>query len=158
MRRILIHKEKEVTDLHDAEAALSKSYPEIVEVIKTLIFSKDDVETTIFDGSTEKLVEVDILTKMNVLLLLSDLDISDKYISLLTSIYDFTKKNDDYKIVWIPIVEEWTLELQEKFETLRGKMSWYMVAKTSAPIAGIKYVKEDWEFDGKPMLVDGDRG
>ena len=34
---------------------------------------------------------------------------------------------DQYKIVWIAIVEQWTDELRKKFEMLRFKMPWYVV-------------------------------
>ncbi|XP_021822076.1 protein SIEVE ELEMENT OCCLUSION B-like [Prunus avium] len=126
---------------------------EIMEVMKTLIFFKDNVNTTILDGSTKKPVHIDVLRTTNVLLFISSLDISEDYISLLKTIYDFTKKSNEYKIVWVPVVEKWTTELQVKFETLRVKMPWYTVGQAGAHIAGIKYIKEDWNFHGKPMLV-----
>lgn len=101
-----------------------------------------------------KQVDIDVLRMTNVLLFISSLDISeDYYISLLKPIYDLTKKNKEYKIVWVPIVEKWTKELQVKFETQRVKMPWYTVGQADAHIAGIKYIKEDWNFNGKPMLV-----
>ncbi|BFG14031.1 hypothetical protein CerSpe_003050 [Prunus speciosa] len=126
---------------------------EIMEVMKTLIFFKDNVNTTILDGSTKKPVHIDVLRTTNVLLFISSLDISEDYISLLKTIYDFTKKSNEYKIVWVPVVEKWTTELQVKFETLRVQMPWYTVGQAGAHIAGIKYIKEDWNFHGKPMLV-----
>ncbi|XP_008224484.1 PREDICTED: protein SIEVE ELEMENT OCCLUSION B-like [Prunus mume] len=126
---------------------------EIMEVMKILIFFKHNVETTIFDGSTKKLVNIDILKTKNVLLFISSLEISEDYIARLKPIYDFTKENNEYKIVWIPIVEKWTEDLQPKFEALRAKMPWYTVGQADAHIAGIKYIKEDWNFNGKPMLV-----
>ncbi|XP_020410256.1 protein SIEVE ELEMENT OCCLUSION B [Prunus persica] len=126
---------------------------EIMEAIKTLIFFKDDMKTTIFDGFTKKLVQIDILRTKNVLLFISSLNISDGYISLLEPIHELTKKNDEYKIVWIPIAEEWHEQQQIKFQTLRDKMPWYTINQTNAHISGIKYVKEDWNFKGKPMLV-----
>ncbi|CAL8073292.1 unnamed protein product [Prunus armeniaca] len=126
---------------------------EIMEVMKTLIFFKDNVNTTILDGSTKKPVHIDILRTTNVLMFISSLDISEDYISLLKPIYDFTKKSNEYKIVWVPVVEKWTTELQVNFETLRVKMPWYTAGQAGAHIAGIKYIKEDWNFNGKPMLV-----
>ncbi|XP_016647183.1 PREDICTED: protein SIEVE ELEMENT OCCLUSION B-like [Prunus mume] len=126
---------------------------EVMEVIKTLIFSKGDAETTIFNGSTQKMVQVDILRTKNVLLFISSVDISEDYLSLLIPIHDSLNENDDYKIIWMPIAEEWTEELQVKFESLRVKMPWYTVGQISAQVAGIKYIKEDWNFKGKPMLV-----
>ncbi|CAL8989852.1 unnamed protein product [Prunus brigantina] len=126
---------------------------EIMEVMKILIFSEHHVETTIFDGSIKQLVRIDILRTKNVLLFISSLEISVDYIARLRTIYDFTKDNNEYEIVWIPIVEKWTEDLQHKFETLRAKMPWYTVGQAGALIAGIKYIKEDWNFNGKPMMV-----
>lgn len=86
------------------------------------------------------------------LLFISDLDISEDDISALKPIYDTIKKEDHYKIVWIPIVEQWTDELRKKFEILRSKMPWYVVQYFS-PIAGIKFIKTEWNFKGRPTLV-----
>ncbi|VVA41660.1 PREDICTED: SIEVE ELEMENT OCCLUSION B, partial [Prunus dulcis] len=111
---------------------------EIMEVFKALIFTKDNVQPLI-DGSTKQ---------MNVLLFISSLDISDDDISILKPIYEFTKKGNQHKIVWVPVVEHWTDDLRKKFETLRRKMPWYTV-QNPAPIAGIRFIKEEWNFKGK---------
>ncbi|CAL8989839.1 unnamed protein product [Prunus brigantina] len=142
--------------VEDAEAyrrirKIFRTPTEIKEVFKALIFSKDNVQPLI-DGSTKQTVDIDILRKKNILLFLSSLEITDDDISILKPIYEFTKKEDQHKIVWIPIVEQWTDELRKKFETLRIKMPWYTV-QISAPIAGIRFIKEEWNFKGKPTLV-----
>jgi hypothetical protein len=93
-----------------------------------------------------------VLKGKNVLLFISGLDISDDDISILRPIYDSIRKDDEYKIVWIPIVDQWTEHLQNKFEMVRSKMPWYVVQYFS-PIAGIKFVKEKWHFNGKPSVV-----
>nr|POF06212.1 protein sieve element occlusion b [Quercus suber] len=98
------------------------------------------------------LVNIDVLKKKNVLLFISSLDITEEDISILRPIHDTIKKEDQYKIVWIPIVEQWTEELQKKFEILRSKMPWYAVQYYS-PIAGIRFIKEKWHFKGKPTVV-----
>ena len=76
------------------------------------------------------------------LLVISSLEITDEEISILKPIYEATKNDNNYHIVWIPIVEQWTDELKKKFEVLRAEMPWYVVEYFS-PIAGIKYVKEE---------------
>ncbi|PON53339.1 Sieve element occlusion [Trema orientale] len=124
---------------------------EIVEILKALIFSKDNVQP-IIDGSTNKTVTIDVLKKKNVLLVISGLDITEEEISILRPIHEATKKDNQYHIVWIPIVEKWTDELEKKFEDLRTKMPWYVVHYFS-PIAGIKYIKEEWHYKGKPAVV-----
>ncbi|GMN74180.1 hypothetical protein TIFTF001_052329 [Ficus carica] len=124
---------------------------EIMEVFKALIFTKDNVQPLI-DGSTNKTVQIEVIRKRYVLLYITGLDISDDDISVLKPVYDATKKDDRYKIVWVPIVEQWTEEQRKKFEILRVKMPWYVVQYYS-PIAGLKFVKEEWEYKGKPTLV-----
>lgn len=58
----------------------------------------------------------------NVLLWFSGLNISEVDISILKSIYEEKSKEDQYKIVWIPIEEKWTDDMQKKFDMLRSKM------------------------------------
>ncbi|XP_059445369.1 protein SIEVE ELEMENT OCCLUSION B-like [Corylus avellana] len=125
---------------------------EIVEVFKGLIFAKDDKQS-LFDGSTKEMVSVDVLEKKNVLLFISGLNISSDDISTLISIYiGIRKKKDTFKIVWIPIVEQWTYQLRMKFEMLRSDMPWYIMQYFSL-VAGIKFIKEDWHFDNEPIIV-----
>lgn len=99
-----------------------------------------------------KQVSIEVLKRKNVLLFISSLDISDDDISMLKPIHDTIKKEDQYKIIWIPIVDEWTEDSKKKFEILRSKMPWYVVQYYS-PIAGIRFVKEKWNFTGKPSIV-----
>jgi hypothetical protein len=99
-----------------------------------------------------------MLKKKNVLLLISGLDISMNDISIMKSIYDGIlrrkgNESDTYKIVWIPVVEQWTDDgLQKKFEMLRSIMPWYTVQYFS-PLAGIKFIKEEWYFENEPIVV-----
>ncbi|KAE8007874.1 hypothetical protein FH972_004435 [Carpinus fangiana] len=125
---------------------------EIVEVMKGLIFAKDDKQS-LFDGSTKEMVRIDVLKKNNLLLFISSLNISSYVISTLIPIYiGIRKKKDKFKIVWIPIVEKWTDDLQIKFEMLQSDMPWYIVQYFS-PVAGIKFIKEEWHFDNEPIVV-----
>ncbi|KAK7837009.1 protein sieve element occlusion b [Quercus suber] len=89
----------------------------------------------------------------NVLLWISGLDISSVDISILNSIYEELSKEDQYKIVWIPIEEKWTDDMLKKFYMLRSKMpTWYIVHNYSFKL-GIKYIKERWQFKDKPIVV-----
>ncbi|KHN13158.1 protein SIEVE ELEMENT OCCLUSION B-like [Glycine soja] len=124
---------------------------EIMEVFKVLIFNKDAPQP-LFDGATKTKVDITVLKKKNVYLFISSLDITEEEISVLRPVYDSIKTNDQYKIVWIPIVEEWTEQLHKKFEVLKSKMPWYVV-QHSGTIAGYKYIKEEWHFKKKPMVV-----
>ncbi|KAK7344016.1 hypothetical protein VNO77_13214 [Canavalia gladiata] len=124
---------------------------EIMEVFKVLIFNMDAPQP-LFDGATKTTVDISVLKKKNVYLFISTLDITEEEISVLRPVYDSIRTNDQYKIVWIPIVEEWTEQLRKKFDVLKSKMSWYVVQHFGT-IAGYKYVKEEWHFKKKPMVV-----
>jgi len=60
------------------------------------------------------------------------------------------EKGDQYKIVWIPIVEQWTNNSRRKFEMLQSKMPWYIVQYFSA-VAAIKFIEE--RYDNKPIVL-----
>ncbi|XP_059445360.1 protein SIEVE ELEMENT OCCLUSION B-like [Corylus avellana] len=125
---------------------------EIVDFFKGLIFSKDDKQS-LFDGSTKEMVSVDMLKEKNILLFISSLNISSDDISTLIPIYIGIRKKDKFKIVWIPIVEQWTNYLRMQFEMLRSDMPWYIMQYFS-PVAGIKFIKEEWHFDNEPIVVE----
>jgi hypothetical protein len=93
-----------------------------------------------------------VLEKKNVLLLFSGLDISTFEISILKPINDGIRNDDKLKIVWIPIVEQWTDDLEKKFEKLRSQVVRYSV-RYSAPAGGIRFIEKKWKFDNKPILV-----
>lgn len=93
-----------------------------------------------------------MLGRKNVYLFISTLDITEEEISNLLPIYQSIKTNDQYKIVWIPMVEEWNDQLRKKFEILKTKMPWYVVEHFGS-MAGYKYIKEEWHFKKQPMVV-----
>ena len=99
-----------------------------------------------------KQVNIDVLRKKNVYVFFSGLDISEDDISILKPVYEATKKENQYTILWIPIVELWTEELKKKFEILRSQMPWFSL-QFFQPIAGIRFIKEEWQYKSKPMLV-----
>ncbi|PQP93897.1 protein SIEVE ELEMENT OCCLUSION B-like [Prunus yedoensis var. nudiflora] len=95
-------------------------------------------------------VDIDVLKWKNVFLFFSGLDISDGDISILRRLHDEgMKRQQMYKVVWIPVVEQWTPQLHKDFENLRSEMPWY-TAQCLLPILGIK---EKWHFKGKPILA-----
>ncbi|KAI4317946.1 hypothetical protein L6164_025767 [Bauhinia variegata] len=124
---------------------------EIMEVFKLLVFPVDAPQE-LFDGSSKTTVNIDVLKKKNLYLFISTLDITDEEIAVLRPVYDHIKTNNEYNIVWIPIVEEWNDTLGKKFEFLKAKMPWYVVQHFGS-IAGFKFIKEEWQFKKKPMVV-----
>ena len=47
------------------------------------------------------------------------------YINSQAHLWRNKQEGSTYKFVWIPIVEQWTHEMQNKFEMLRSTMPWY---------------------------------
>ena len=86
------------------------------------------------------------------LLFLSSLDVSDDDINVLNQIYDGIMEENKYCIVWIPIVETWTVELHNKFDLLKIKMPWYVVQDFSS-IFGIRFIMEEWQFKARSTFV-----
>ncbi|XP_048333944.2 LOW QUALITY PROTEIN: protein SIEVE ELEMENT OCCLUSION B [Ziziphus jujuba] len=149
----LVKCKKQIEELHNFTrlCILFRSCTAILPILKALVFPKDDLQP-IIDGSTKTTVAIDILRRKNVLLFISRLDISEEDINILKPIHEGIKNNNLYNIVWIPIVEQWTEELKKKFEILRSKMPWYVVQYFS-PIAGLRFIKQEWNFKGKPIVV-----
>lgn len=97
------------------------------------------------------------------LLLVSGFDISKEEIDTLGKIYQEaqTKGEAQYYVVWIPVVEKtttWDQETQQKFDQLISLMPWYVVPEPSKIKAEvIKYIKKEWHFENKMIVVPIDR-
>lgn len=137
------------------------SHQDNIKVLKALIRCKDD-PLPLSDGSTKQRVSIEVLRKKIVLLYITDLHhISDQEVVIFEQMYqesrqDSTRLESQYELVWIPIVEKgapWT-ETKQKFERLQSMMPWYSVYDPSLlEPASIRYIKEVWLFNTKPMLV-----
>lgn len=99
------------------------------------------------------------------LLLISDLDLSQDEIAILYSTYDMRLKHNGgydapYELVWIPIVDRivsWDEGHQKKFSDLLTLMPWHSVHSPQIiepPV--VKYIREKWNFDKKLILVSLD--
>ncbi|XP_076909019.1 protein SIEVE ELEMENT OCCLUSION B-like [Bidens hawaiensis] len=131
--------------------------------LKHLIYLKDD-QLPLYACFTKNRVSIDILKKKTVLLFISDLDLQEDELLVLDRIYQEARLNPSraeshYEVVWLPVVPNhrttpWTQENQSKFEALRNIMPWYSVFHPSLlDPAAIKYIKEVWHFNHKPLLV-----
>ncbi|XP_010248720.1 PREDICTED: protein SIEVE ELEMENT OCCLUSION B-like [Nelumbo nucifera] len=128
------------------------------KILKALIYAKDDLQL-LFDGTR---VGLDVLRRKNVLLLISDLDISRDELSILEQVYmesrqQPTRPESQFEVVWIPVVDRslpWDQYKQTDFERLQTSMPWYSVHHPSLiDPAVIRYIKEIWNFGKKPILV-----
>jgi len=107
-------------------------------------------------------VSIEVLRKKILLLYITDLHhISDQEVVIFEQMYqesrqDSTRLESQYELIWIPIVEKGTVwtKTKQKFEKLQSMMPWYSVYDPSLlEPASIRYIKEVWLFNTKPMLV-----
>ncbi|XP_035550958.1 protein SIEVE ELEMENT OCCLUSION A-like [Juglans regia] len=129
---------------------LPETPTKIVEAFKAMVGS------CIIHGSTKKLLSIDVLKNKNVLLFISDvMDISVEEISILKPIFcGIRDKDEPYKIVWIPIVEHWTDDMQAKFDMLQSKMPWYILQGFPPTVADIQIMKNEYcSLKNKPIVV-----
>ncbi|MBA0762182.1 hypothetical protein Gotri_024724 [Gossypium trilobum] len=100
---------------------------------------------------------INVLGRKHVLLLISDLSISQEEIRVLEDVYkERVSSGLNYEIIWLPIVDRttWSDYYREKFSTLQSIMSWYTVSQHVAiEPAVIKYIREEWGFVKKPIAV-----
>ncbi|KMT07600.1 hypothetical protein BVRB_6g147300 isoform B [Beta vulgaris subsp. vulgaris] len=132
-----------------------------MKILKILIYAKED-QLPLFDGSAKKRVSIDVMRRRNVLLLISDLDISHEELTILDQMYQESRQQasrmeSQYEVVWLPVIDRstpWTEQKQKQFEALQSMMLWHTVHHPSLlEPAVIRYIKEVWHFNKKPMLV-----
>ncbi|GAB2220445.1 hypothetical protein Drorol1_Dr00008096 [Drosera rotundifolia] len=132
-----------------------------IKILKALIYAKDDL-LPLFYGSTKKRVSINVLRRKNVLLLISDLDLSHDELSILDLMYQESRQypgrhESQYEVVWLPIVDRsipWNEALQKQFETMQSMMSWYSIHHPSLiDRAAVRYIRDVWRFNKRPLLV-----
>ncbi|KAL5829285.1 hypothetical protein ACOSQ3_018753 [Xanthoceras sorbifolium] len=132
-----------------------------MKVLRALIYAKDD-QLPLYESTNRRRVSLDVLRRKNVLLLISDLDVSNDELFILEQMYQEsrqhpTRTESQYEVVWMPIVDRttpWTEAKQQQFESLQNMMSWYSIHHPSmVDPAVIRYVKEFWHFNKRPVLV-----
>ncbi|XP_040999441.1 protein SIEVE ELEMENT OCCLUSION B-like [Juglans microcarpa x Juglans regia] len=115
-----------------------------------------ETPTKIVEAFKKALLSIDVLKNKNALLFISDvMDISVEEISILKPIfYGIRDRNEPYKIVWIPIVEHSTDDMQAKFEMLQSNMPWYILQRFPPTVADIQIVTNEYRsLKNKPIVV-----
>ena len=82
-----------------------------------------------------------------VLLLISDLNLSNEDLTTLTNIYlepEFKRKN--YEILWIPIVEKPNEKAKKQFDDLKSRMPWYSLNSMAISEVTLKVMKKEWSL------------
>ncbi|KAJ7979937.1 protein SIEVE ELEMENT OCCLUSION B-like [Quillaja saponaria] len=146
----------EVVNAYKNMVSVMQKPTEIAEVLRVLLFPPEVKRPQFYDGSAKELVDIDsaVRTK-DVLIFISILDEIEDEILCLKEVDDYLKasKNDhQYKILWVPIVDQWDEIQKRKFENLRLKMPWY-VADYFSYKPGQRYINDDWQFKKDPIVV-----
>ncbi|KAL2903442.1 Protein SIEVE ELEMENT OCCLUSION B [Bienertia sinuspersici] len=141
--------------------AFETAHLDNMKILRMLIYAKDD-QLPLYDCSAKKRVSTDVLRRRNVLLLISDLDISHEELSILDQMYQEsrqhpTRMESQYEVVWLPVIDRstpWNEQKQKQFESLQSLMPWYTMSHPSLIDPAVtRYIKEVWHFSKKPMLV-----
>ncbi|KAL9458281.1 hypothetical protein AB3S75_007198 [Citrus x aurantiifolia] len=140
---------------------LSMSHIDNRRSTRALSYPKDDL-LPLVNGATKTRVNLEVLRRKMVLLLISDLDISQEEVIILEQLYSEARQHQTrheslYEVVWLPIVDPdmpWTDNKQKQFQSLQLAMPWYTVYHPSViDRAVIPFIKEKWQFGKKPILV-----
>ncbi|WOL11313.1 hypothetical protein Cni_G20075 [Canna indica] len=129
-----------------------------MKILKTLIGPKDDLP--LMDGTAKKRVSVEVLRRKIVMLFISDLELTHEELFVLVQIYSDThqgKLERAYEVVWLPVVDRqgpWSPAKEETFNNLTTSMPWYYLHHPSLlDPAVVKYIREMWHFEKRPLLV-----
>nr|XP_023883205.1 protein SIEVE ELEMENT OCCLUSION B-like [Quercus suber]POF22718.1 protein sieve element occlusion b [Quercus suber] len=123
------------------------------EVLEKILIDPTNKMPPLIGGSTEKTVEISSLEGKSVFLFISGLHISSDDISSLEPFIDKTEKEEQYRIIWILFVKQWTEDLKKKFKTLGSKML-YVAMDYSLPISSQRYINQKWNFKfNEPLIV-----
>lgn len=96
---------------------------------------------------------LNVLKGKTVILFISNLDISVEEIKEIE--HQVGKPGRQYEIVWLPIFDkEVTPKEREEIGKKASLMKWYSLhfSLTLQPYV-VKYIKQDWQFEKKPMMV-----
>ncbi|KAA3457624.1 protein SIEVE ELEMENT OCCLUSION B-like [Gossypium australe] len=159
------HFQKQLDRCHECidEKELMEAFEHFKRTIETTQVDNLKILQNIF-GKKENLlnpdkaeVSINVLRGKYVLLLISDLDISQEEIRVLEVVYkERVSSGRNYEIIWLPIVDRttWNDGYQTKFSTLQSIMSWYTVSdRVAIEPAVIKYIRKEWGFGKKPIAV-----
>ncbi|KAG7026205.1 Protein SIEVE ELEMENT OCCLUSION B [Cucurbita argyrosperma subsp. argyrosperma] len=129
-------------------------HTDITLVVSKLLSGKTETNPLI-DGSTLREVSVqESLSGKNVILVISELNISNDDIEALHHVYERLKTDHKtYEIVWIPIIPaSYHAEDLKRYEYLRSIMKWHSIPFTTK-IAGMRYMEERWQLREDPLVV-----
>ncbi|XXG54983.1 hypothetical protein AAC387_Pa03g2728 [Persea americana] len=146
-----IKEKKENEGYYNIKKVIESFHTDNVEIFIELIQTTDN--TPLFNGVTGKKESLNVLKGNTVILFISNLDISVEEIKEIE--HQVGKPGRQYEIVWLPIFhEEVTPKEREEIGKKASLMKWYSLhfSLTLQPYV-VKYIKQDWQFEKKPMMV-----
>ncbi|XP_058093670.1 protein SIEVE ELEMENT OCCLUSION B-like [Magnolia sinica] len=148
-----IGKKKNMEGIQVLNRLFEMKHSDNMKILKALIHSEDVI---LRYGGIEKRVSMEVLKKKTVILFISDLDISRVECEVLTEIYNRTSDRQ-YEVVWLPVIDglaELPVEKEKQFKDLVSLMPWHSVHHPSVlKPAVIRFIKEVWNFEKKPLMV-----
>ncbi|XP_027190056.1 protein SIEVE ELEMENT OCCLUSION B-like isoform X2 [Cicer arietinum] len=152
-----IDEKRHIEAFHNLIRLFETVHVDNMKIMRALIYAKDDIPPLI-DGTTKLKVSLEVLRRKHVLLLISDLDLSQEEIMILDNLYKDARSRGEthYEMVWIPVVDKatWNEVNKQKFEYLQASMPWYSVRDPFIiEPSVIKYIKEVWNFTKRAILV-----
>ncbi|KDP46379.1 hypothetical protein JCGZ_10219 [Jatropha curcas] len=159
---------KDYCEKHTDEKKNFEKYLKLLNVFDT--YKEDNMEILKILIPAEKLyygrweANIEVLRRKQVILLISNLDLSKRAISVLQDIfYEFryhrTMRDIQIEMVWIPIVDcdlntPENEPMKEKFEQLKSKMSWHTLFDPNSLSKEVnRLIKDVWRFRDKPIMV-----
>ncbi|KAG8495880.1 hypothetical protein CXB51_007700 [Gossypium anomalum] len=148
-----LKKEKKLTEaFEDFKRTVDTPQVDNLKILRD-IFCKE--QNLLNPDKTE--VYINVLRRKYVLLLISNLDISQEEIRVLELVYkERVSSGHNYEILWLPIVDRIPRndDYLEKFSNKKLIMPWYTLThQFSIKPAVIKYIREVWGFVKKPIAV-----
>ncbi|KAG9130689.1 hypothetical protein Leryth_018079 [Lithospermum erythrorhizon] len=131
---------------------------------KALINNRDD-PYPLYDGNDAMKKQLEVLKRKNVILLVSHLDIPAPEFEILLQLYHesrlYAENRVDSRIevVWVPIINQTVAShvdpvLKARYHDIQKKMPWYSVSDPYMVEPGaVRFIREEWKFDEKPILV-----
>ncbi|XP_042478089.1 protein SIEVE ELEMENT OCCLUSION A-like isoform X1 [Macadamia integrifolia] len=119
---------------------------------------------TFFTKIKKLQVTLEKLTGKCIALFISDFKVQKEEFPSLIKTYKAASNNPNtcFEVVWVPMVDQsttWTEDNKRTVSNMGTSMPWYWVSDPSTiKISFLQHVKEEWHFQGKPILVILDMG
>ncbi|XP_062110483.1 protein SIEVE ELEMENT OCCLUSION B-like isoform X2 [Humulus lupulus] len=154
-----IEKKKDDEIFNSMARVLETSHIDNSISLNLLFREKDGSQPMLYDCLHQNLVPIEDLKGKVVGLYITDLNIVSEDYLILQQIYpekldDRNRIENQYEIVWIPVMDNWTNDKYWQFENLRDQMEWLSVRHPSqVALQVIRYIREICNFVKKPLLV-----